>query len=349
MILLKSSVIISMLQKLAAYKPNDALTALFTNDIAMPVAGSLVLLVVVAALKILYQQHVLSRKLNVPGPKPYPFIGMLPYLLKHWDNWPRESTRLSKLYGKTWGGVMPNIGPLPVAYLFTHDENNVRHVLRDNFENYPTAALDNTMREVLGNGIFNANGNEWKLHRKVMSTMFSKNIMRSATSFSAEKMRQVVRLFREEISKKSVNDEHDQGQGFIDVDIQEVFFRLTFDIICQVAFGLDLKSVENEKQHEFALAFNEIVSLSQQRIADIFFQIKKCFRLGQREKRIYELDHIIQDFYSRIIRDAQSNSNEESKGVDLFSNFIAYARKSKVAVKNENLKDLAMNLLLAGK
>jgi cytochrome P450 len=305
----------------------------------------------VVALKILHQERILSRKLNVPGPKSYPFIGMLPYFLKHWEIWPRESTRLSKFYGKTWGSVMPNIGPLPVAYLFTHHENNVRHVLRDNFENYVTAALPKVLPEVLGKGIFNVNGDEWKLHRKVISTMFAKNLMRSATSFSAEKMIEVVRLFREEISKKTVNDEHEQGQGFIDVDIQEVFFRLTFDIICKVAFGLDLKSVENEQQHEFALAYNEIVSLSEERINDIFFEIKKCFGFGQREKRIYELDHIIQDFYSRIIRDAQSNSNSNAapKVFDLFSKYIAYASKSNAAVKNGDLKDLAMNMLLAGK
>ena len=134
MSLMTKNIVISVLQKLVLSRSPNLLTTLLAY-VAIPVtAGVLVLAILV--LKIYYQKQILSQKLNVPGPKPYQFVGMLPYMLKYREIWPTLMTRLSKFYGKTWGCVMPKIGSLPVAYLITHHENNVRHVLRDNFENY---------------------------------------------------------------------------------------------------------------------------------------------------------------------------------------------------------------------
>ena len=42
------------------------------------------------------------------------------------------------------------------------------------------------------------------------------------------------------------------------VDMQDMYFRLTMDIFTYIAFGEDLKSVERDKQHEFAVAFDEV-------------------------------------------------------------------------------------------
>ena len=40
--------------------------------------------------------------------------------------------------------------------------------------------------------------------------------------------------------------------------MQDMYFRLTMDIFTYIAFGEDLKSVERDKQHEFAVAFDEV-------------------------------------------------------------------------------------------
>ena len=78
-----------------------------------------------------------------------------------------------------------------------------------------------------------------------------------------------------------------------------------------------------------------------------FFEIKKYFGLGQREKRIHELDHKIQSISSKTIRNKTRKAAPEE--VDLFDQFIAYAGKSNTRVKKGVLNDLAMNILIAGK
>ena len=73
---------------------------------------------------------------SLPGPKRYPWLGFLWHPIKYWDIWPTETTRLAKLYKRTWGGPLPRFGAMPGAYFYIHDENNIRHVLKDNFHAY---------------------------------------------------------------------------------------------------------------------------------------------------------------------------------------------------------------------
>ena len=59
---------------------------------------------------------------------------------------------------------------------------SVKHVLKDNFENYVKGdAFYSTLNEFLGDGIFASDGPTWKLHRKVATGMFSKKLLRNGT------------------------------------------------------------------------------------------------------------------------------------------------------------------------
>lgn len=46
----------------------------------------------------------------------------------------------------------------------------MEYILRDNFENYVKGPIFNsTLHELLGDGIFNTDGDKWKVQRKVMA------------------------------------------------------------------------------------------------------------------------------------------------------------------------------------
>eukprot|EP00957_Ditylum_brightwellii_P141023 10743478-Ditylum_brightwellii.AAC.1 len=59
---------------------------------------------------------------SLPGPTSYPLIGILKYMIDHWEDWPEECVRLSKKYGRTWGGGVPNVRGLNGMFLFVVDE-----------------------------------------------------------------------------------------------------------------------------------------------------------------------------------------------------------------------------------
>jgi cytochrome P450 len=53
-------------------------------------------------------------------------------------------------------------------------------VLKDNFENYEKGKVWRSFfREILGNGIFNADGELWASHRKIAAKLFSRNLCKA--------------------------------------------------------------------------------------------------------------------------------------------------------------------------
>lgn len=284
---------------------------------------------------------------SLPGPKRYPFIGYLWHPLKFWHVWPTETTRLSKLYKQTWGGPLPNFGSLPGAYFYIHQENNIRHILKDNFGNYGKGTMwIKILGELLGEGIFAVDGDKWQTHRKLMSNMFSRNLLRHAAAVSKSKIFQILQLFEERMTS---SDPLNGGNGFT-VDIQDIFFRLTIDSIAQVTFDVDLNSVGKQRQHEFARAFDELQDLCQKRFLDPLFQIKRAFRLTRRERRIRQLKRAVDDFaYDVIAGKRQSAVKGSCLGPDLLSRFIDHAQRTNETISDVDLRDVIMNVLLAGR
>ena len=74
-----------------------------------------------------------------------------------------------------------------------HSEENLKYVLKDNFDNYVQGdASRDCLEEFLGDGIFTSDGKTWKHHRKVASHMFSRNLMRNGTTVAIKQLEKVV-------------------------------------------------------------------------------------------------------------------------------------------------------------
>jgi len=69
--------------------------------------------------------------------------------------------------------------PLTPRYIVVLSPENVRYILQDNFKNYPKGKEFQAMLgELLGDGIFNADGKLWERQRKESLHMFSTLMMR---------------------------------------------------------------------------------------------------------------------------------------------------------------------------
>lgn len=296
---------------------------------------------IISAIQFYWKTRPLAIPLTIPGPKRYPYIGYLLHVLRYWHVWPTETTRLAKLYKRTWGGPLPNLGGLPGGYFYIHDEVNIKYILSTNFDNYVKGSIwRKVFGEMLGKGIFAVDGDRWKVHRKLMSNMFSRNLLRHTAVVMQQKLRVLLDLFK----KRNAED------GDFTIDIQDIFFRLTIDVTSIVTFDMDLQSVENEKQHEFALAFDEIGNLCQKRFTDPFFEIKKALQLSYRERRIGKLKRMIDDFAYKVIASKRRDVDKGSQlGPDLLSRFIDYAERNNEEILDNDLRDVVMNVLLAGR
>ena len=203
---------------------------------------------------------------NFHGVKSYPFLGHSFKLIEVYETlqdwalitaeacgWKEFHIRLLR-FGHFKNGALVLISP-----------ESVKHVLKDNFENYVKGdAFYSTLNEFLGDGIFASDGPTWKLHRKVATGMFSKKLLRNGTEAAMTQAKKLI---------AKIDDYAARGEAF---DIQKMFYNFTMDVFSLIAFGVDLDS--QNQPHEFANAFDRVQQTSDGRMMNPFWKIRRAFK-----------------------------------------------------------------------
>ncbi|QHO04643.1 Cytochrome P450 [Arachis hypogaea] len=132
--------------------------------------GSLVLLMLMFVSWMLI--HRWSQR-NNKGPKTWPFLGSVIELLMNYD---RMHDWLVQYLAKSKTVVVQ----MPfTTHTYIADPVNVEHVLKTNFNNYPKGEVYHSYMEVLlGDGIFNVDGELWRKQRKTASLEFASRNLR---------------------------------------------------------------------------------------------------------------------------------------------------------------------------
>jgi cytochrome P450 len=255
-----------------------------------------------------------------------------------------------KFHHKTWGGPSFKYG----ALFYTDDPTNVKYILKDNFKNYEKGdVFRRVFVELLGNGIFAADGGVWESHRKISSRLFSRNLLKD----SCQTIARNCRIFVDQLEKGIAASD---DSPYSTIDLQDMFSRLTVDITAETTFGLQLNCLRSEKQPLFASAFDEIQVLCMARLVDPLFEIKRFFQLTPQERRIRHLKRILDLFCNGIIQKKrqdilQLKGGDDDASVvghdDLIDLFLKYSKHSNetLAAADEKLRDVIMNIMLAGR
>lgn len=94
------------------------------------------------------------------GPWNWPIVGMLPMIFLHFHCIHEKYTKILELSKGTIlikGAWFANIDMLT-----TSNPDNVHHVLSTNFSNYPKGPKFRRIFNILGNGLFNSDFDEWR-------------------------------------------------------------------------------------------------------------------------------------------------------------------------------------------
>lgn len=219
----------------------------------------------------------------------------------------------------------------------TSNHQNVEYMLKTRFENYPKGKPFSTiLGDFLGRGIFNVDGDSWKFQRKMACLELGKMSMRS----------HAFEVVNYEIDHRLIPHVLSVSQKDHRVfDVQDVFKRFSFDVICKFSFGYDPKCLdESLPMSDLTIAFDLASQLSAQRAMkpyQLVWKIKRMLNIGS-EKRLRESIKIVNMFAHEVIRQRiklGSCSNHE----DLLSRFMA-------TTKDPNyLRDIVISFLLAGR
>ncbi|KAJ0980864.1 hypothetical protein J5N97_009119 [Dioscorea zingiberensis] len=228
--------------------------------------------------------------------------------------------------------------------IITANPLNVEHILKTNFENYPKGQRSTTfLKDFLGQGIFNSDGEQWRHQRKLASHEFNKRSLRNfvVNTVQWEIENRLLPLLRRAEERDEV------------LDLQDILECFGFDNICKVAFNEDpacLGTKEEEEKSmskEFKKAFGDAQSLSMVRFMDVFpytWRIKKVFDVGS-ERKLRESMSVVHEFATKIIRERREKPvGMLCGGEDLLSRFASEKENSE-----EFLRDIVISFVLAGR
>lgn len=224
--------------------------------------------------------------------------------------------------------------------IITANPANVQHLLKTNFHNYEKGDFFKVaLRDFLGDGIFNSDGQTWKFQRQVASHEFNTKSLRKfvETVVDSELSDRLIPILRKAAKEKTV------------IDFQDILQRFAFDNVCKIAFGYDpgylSPSLPKEK---FAVAFETAVKLSSERFNSfipLIWKIKKGLNIGS-EKHLKIAIKEIRDFAKEIIREKKQELEHKSslESVDLLSRFLSSGHSDE-----DFVTDIVISFILAGR
>lgn len=214
---------------------------------------------------------------------------------------------------------------------------NLEHILRTRFDNYPKGPKWQTaFHDLLGQGIFNSDGETWLIQRKTAALEFTTRTLRQAMA------RWVNRTIKNRLWK--ILDRAVLTKS--DVDLQDLLLRLTFDNICGLTFGKDPETLSPDlPENPFAVAFDTATEATLQRLLypGFWWRLEKLLGFGS-EKRLKSSLKVVETYMNDAI-----DARKESPSDDLLSRFMKKRDVDGNLFPSEVLQRIALNFVLAGR
>ncbi|KAG7999182.1 hypothetical protein I3843_01G295200 [Carya illinoinensis] len=275
-----------------------------------------------------------SKKKSInKGFKSYPILGTMPEFLQNrhrFLDWTTETlsscptnTAIFRLPGKT--GII------------TANPSNIERMLKTNFDNYPKGdRFIALLQDFLGRGIFNSDGELWKVQRKTASYEFNTKSLRHFVmeNVTVEINTRLIPILTRASETASV------------LDLQDILECFAFDNVCKLAFNVDPGCLggDGTSGAEFMRAFKDAASLSFERFMyaiPVMAKINKFLNIGP-ERRLRNAIKTVHEFADDIIQSRAEQKVE--KEADLLSRFMANEENSP-----EFLRDIVISFILAGR
>ena len=188
---------------------------------------------VAAAATAVYMAWFWRMSRGLSGPRVWPLVGSLPGLVRHAEDmheWIAANLRRAGGTYQTCIFAVPGVARRGGLVTVTGDPRNLEHVLKARFDNYPKGPFWHAVfRDLLGDGIFNSDGETWVAQRKTAALEFTTRTLRTAMS----------RWVSRSIHGRLLPILGDAAADGAAVDLQDLLLRLTFGNIGSLAFGKD--------------------------------------------------------------------------------------------------------------
>ncbi|KAI4328642.1 hypothetical protein L6164_020978 [Bauhinia variegata] len=230
--------------------------------------------------------------------------------------------------------------------IITSDPRNLEHLLKTKFVVFPKGKyFRDTVRDLLGDGIFNADDETWQKQRKTASIEFHSAKFRHLTTDS---------LF-ELVHKRLLPVLESSVKQYISIDLQDILLRLTFDNVCMMAFGVDPGCLRHGlPEIPFAKAFEDSTEATVLRFVTptCIWKTMRFLNLGT-ERKLKKSIKGVDEFADNVIRTRKKELSLHFEGKkqrsDLLTIFMELKDENGQAYSDKFLRDICVNFILAGR
>ncbi|KAI8620483.1 cytochrome P450 [Chytriomyces sp. MP71] len=219
-----------------------------------------------------------------------------------------------------------------------NDPAMVEYFLKTKFSVYDKGPVfRERAQDTLGHGIFNIDGARWKSQRKLAANIFN---VKNFKDFVNETFAAEMQVFGEVLAGHAA-----AGREF---DLQELFFRFTFDSFTKVAFGIDMHSMTAKEKVPFMDSFDNAQRVVVNRILTPLWQIVD-YLTGTAKTQAKDVA-TIREFGLKVIKEKRELLKvETSDGNDLLSLLMRVTDEDGNPPSDEMLVDYVLNFLIAGR
>ncbi|KAK9115548.1 hypothetical protein Sjap_014495 [Stephania japonica] len=277
----------------------------------------------------------------------WPFVGMLPSLINGMRSEVYEwITGVLQRQNGTFIFKGPSFSNLNCVV--TSDPRNLEYLLKTKFSNFPKGAyFHDTVRDLLGDGIFSVDDETWRRQRKTASIEFHSTMFRNMTTESLIELvhSRLLPVLRDSIEQSAP------------IDLQDVLLRLTFDNICMIAFGVDPGCLRpGLPKIPFARAFELATEVTVLRFVTPTFiwKVMRSLNIGtERELKnsIKEVDQFANDVICRRKKELSLDAMDDNKKArsDLLTVFMNLKDDDGKPFSDKFMRDICVNFILAGR
>ncbi|KAH6835339.1 cytochrome P450 [Perilla frutescens var. hirtella] len=310
----------------------------------MDISTATMILAFVAAYFVWFRSIAKSLK-GRNGPRMWPVLGSLPGLIENsgrMHEWIADNLRACGGTYQTCILAIPFLARKQGLVTVTCDPNNLEHILKVKFDNYPKGPTwQSVFHDLLGEGIFNSDGDTWLFQRKTAALEFTTRTLRQAMArwvSRAIKSRFCPILRTAQLEAKPV-------------DLQDLLLRLTFDNICGLAFGKDPETLSpGLPDNRFAMAFDRATEATLQRfiLPEFIWKLRKWLRLGMELSLSRSLDDV-DDYLTRVIDTRKLELLSQKTGGSPHDDLLSRFMKKRESYDDHFLKHVVLNFILAGR
>mmetsp|Transcript_51545 Transcript_51545/g.95356 ORF Transcript_51545/g.95356 Transcript_51545/m.95356 type:complete len:543 (+) Transcript_51545:69-1697(+) len=240
--------------------------------------------------------------------------------------------------------------PLQPWMVVTSDPANLEHILKTRFENYPKGpAMRGRMADLMGQGIFNADGELWHRQRKVASRMFTQTLFREHIWLVVQRNAKFLLRILE------------SSDPTTPLDMFDLMNRFTLDTIGEVGFGKCLGALEDPSS-PFLRSFDAAQRIVFRRFFTPMWRLVRFMGVGlekETKEHLKRLDSysrtVVRELQAGLSRDAAAKSSTGVAWADLEASksflglFMEDAEHRGERLKEEFCRDLVLNFLIAGR